>query len=355
MQYWFYLAVSFVISLLLTPIVRWVAFKIRVVDEPKENRKIHNRPMPLLGGVAVFFAIIISTLVLLGSGSVNFLILPLKFFVGIGSGLLVLVLGGVIDDKYNLPPKVLWIFPGLAALIVVLSGVGVGITQLSNPFGAPIKINYLFLGLPLSGILVWVWLMGMVFTTKFLDGLDGLASGIGVIASVSLFFLSLTAKVNQPVTAVLAIILAGSLLGFLFYNFNPASIFLGEAGSTLIGFSLGVLSVILGGKIATAFLVMGIPILDVAWVIVRRIYEHKSPFKADRKHLHFRLLDKGFSQRQSVLILYALSAVFGFTAVFLQSRGKLIALAVLVVTMLILASVVVFAYKRRANIVDTNQ
>lgn len=354
MQYWFYLALAFGVSLILTPVIRWVAFKIKVVDEPKENRKIHNRPMPLLGGVAVFFAIIVSTLVLLGSGSVNFLILPLKFFAGIGIGLLVLVLGGVIDDKYNLPPKVLWIFPGLAALIVVLSGVGVGITQLSNPFGPPITINYLFLGLPLSGILVWAWLMGMVFTTKFLDGLDGLASGIGVIASVSLFFLSLTAKVNQPVTAVLAIILAGSLLGFLFYNFNPASIFLGEAGSTLIGFSLGVLSVILGGKIATAFLVMGIPILDVAWVIVRRLYEHKSPFKADRKHLHFRLLDKGFSQRQSVLILYALSAIFGFTAVFLQSKGKLIALAALVITMLVLAAAVVTAYKLRPKAESQN-
>jgi UDP-GlcNAc:undecaprenyl-phosphate GlcNAc-1-phosphate transferase len=174
-----------------------------------------------------------------------------------------------------------------------------------------------------------------------------LASGIGVIASLTLFFLSLTPKVNQPMTATIAILLCGTLLGYLRYSFNPAKIFLGESGSVLIGFILGALSIILGGKIATALLVMGVPIMDVAWVILRRLWYGTSPFKADRKHLHFRLLDIGLSQRQAVLILYLLSALFGFTAVFLQSMGKLIALLILSVTMFALALATVVIYKRK--------
>ena len=143
----------------------------------------------------------------------------------------------------------------------------------------------------------------------------------------------------QPITASIAIIFAGSLLGFLFYNFNPASIFLGEGGSTFVGFMLGVLSIILGAKIATALLVMGIPILDVAWAIVRRLVYHRSPFKGDRQHLHFRLLDIGLSQRQAVLALYAISAVFGGVAIFLQSYGKLIALIILFILMIIIPAI----------------
>lgn len=160
-------------------------------------------------------------------------------------------------------------------------------------------------------------------------------------------FLSLTEKVNQPITATIAIIFCGSLLGFLFYNFNPAKIFLGEIGSTLSGFILGILSIILGGKIATVLLVMGIPILDVAWAIIRRIFYGQSPFKADRTHLHHRLLDIGLSQKQAVAILYSISAFFGILAIFLQSFGKLIALVSVFVTMLILAIIIVILFKKR--------
>lgn len=257
------------------------------------------------------------------------------------------MVGGALDDKYNLPPRLLWLFPALASLIIILSGIGVGIKQLSNPFGSTISLDFAVFGIPFSAIFMWLWMMGMIFTTKFLDGLDGLCSGITFIAGATLFTLSLMPKINQPITATLAIILCGSLFGYLFFAFNPASIFLGEAGSEFCGFALGVLSIILGGKIATALLVMGIPILDVAWVIVRRLWYRTSPFVGDRKHLHFRLLDLGFSQKQTVIILYAISAAFGFTAVFLQSLGKLIALIILICVMLGLAITVVMLYKRR--------
>ena len=239
------------------------------------------------------------------------------------------------------------IFPIIAVLIVILSGIGVGIKEISNPFGAPISFDFGMWGIPFSGIFVFIFIMGMIYTTKFLDGMDGLASGISLIAGFTLFLLSLTPRINQSITASLSIIFCGAVLGFLIYNFNPASIFLGEGGSEYLGFMLGVLSVLLGGKIATAILVMGIPILDVLWVIVRRVWFGVSPFKADRQHLHFRLLDIGFTQKQSVLLLYVISGGFGIVAVFLQSMGKLILLLILFGVMLLLALGTVLIYKRK--------
>ncbi len=347
MPYILYFLIAALLSLLITPLVKKLAVRFGLIDVANVPRKIHPRPMPLLGGVAIYASFLLPLFLYLALTHVNYHVVPLKFFLAIIGGGLVLILGGFYDDKYNLPPKILWLFPALASLIVIWSGIGVGITFLSNPFGHPIRLNYIILGLPFSGIFMWVWMMGMIFTTKFLDGLDGLCSGITLIGSATLFTLSLMPKLNQPITATIAIIFCGSLAGYLFYAFNPASIFLGEGGSTFCGFMLGVLSIILGGKIATALLVMGIPILDVAWVIVRRMWYGTSPFHADRQHLHHRLLDVGFSQKQTVLILYAISIIFGFTAVFLQSFGKLIALTLLFLVMLILAITVVVLYKRK--------
>jgi len=344
----FYFSIAMVLAWFITPRIKRLAFKYGVVNIPGQHPKqIHTKTTPLLGGLAVYFAFAIAILVYLQISPVDFLIVPKKFFAAIILGGFILMAGGTLDDKFNFSPKVLWIFPALASLVVVLSGIGVGITQLSNPFGTPINLGWPVLGVPLSGIVMWLWMMGMIFTTKFLDGLDGLCGGIGLIASCTLFALSLTSKINQPITASIAIIFSGALFGYLFFAFNPASIFLGEAGSTFVGFMIGVLAIILGGKIATALIVMGIPILDIAWVIIRRIWYRQSPFRADRKHLHHRLLDLGFSQKQTVLILYGISAVFGFTAVFLQSFGKLIALVLLFCVMLGLALSVVILYKRQ--------
>ncbi len=351
--FWFFWAVA--LSTLFTALVRRLAFKFKILDYPNSApRKIHPNPTPLIGGSAVFFAFCISMAVYLFAGEVDFNIIPLKFFLATAAGGALLIFGGILDDKYNLPPKLTWLFPALASLVVVVAGIGVGIKFLSNPFGAPINIDYfLQIGpaaggwkLEISALLIWLWLMGMIYTTKFLDGLDGLTSGVGCIGAFAIFAVSLTEKVNQPMTATLAIMLAGALVGFLIYNFHPARIFLGEGGSTFIGFTLGVLAVILGAKIATALLVMGIPILDVAWVIIRRIFYRSSPFSGDRRHLHYRLLDIGFSQKQAVLTLYAISAFFGFTAVFLQSLGKLIALVLLFCLMIFMALATVIIYKR---------
>lgn len=347
MIYLLYFCLAAVLSALLTPLVKQAARHFKILDYPTQPRKIHSQPIPLAGGVAVYLSFLLSLLLYLNLGRVDFMVVPMKFFYGIIFGGLTLIIGGILDDRFNLPPKFLWLFPALASLIVVWSGIGVGIQRLTNPFGGQISLGYSLLGIPVSAIFIWLWMMGMIFTTKFLDGLDGLCSGVALIGGLTLFALSLGTHINQPITASIAIIFAGSLLGYLFFAFHPASVFLGEGGSTFAGFMLGVLSVILGGKIATALLVMGIPILDVVWVIVRRLWYHNSPFKADRQHLHFRLLDVGFSHRQAVLVLYSISAVFGSVAVFLQSLGKLIALVILFCVMLALAIFVVMAYKRQ--------
>ena len=177
--------------------------------------------------------------------------------------------------------------------------------------------------------------------------MDGLVTGISGIAGIVIFGLSLGPQVNQTSTAFLALIFASCCFGFLPFNFHPAKIFLGEGGSTFTGFMIAALAVISGGKIATALLVLGIPILDVAWVIVNRLWFGTSPFAGDKKHLHFRLLDIGLSQRQAVMFLYFLALIFGGVAVFLQSVGKLVALLALGIVMLIVAIGVVVIYQKK--------
>lgn len=347
MWYVGFFSLAGLLAIIITPLVRMFATKYGYMDNPRPPRNLHNYSVAKLGGLAIYLAVLLAMSVFWAIGGIDYNIVPEKFILAIIFGGAILVISGLIDDKYDLSAKYLWIFPALAALIVVLSGIGVGIKFLSNPFGDPISLDFMVIGLPISGIFIFIWMLGMMFTTKFLDGLDGLVAGIGVIASLTLFALSLTERVNQPITATLAIILAGVLVGYLVYAFNPASIFLGEGGSTIVGFFLGVLSVILGAKIATALLVMGIPILDVAWVIAQRLWYRKSPFIGDRLHLHFKLIDLGFTQKQTALILYAISAVFGFTAVFLQSQGKLVALIILFALMAGLILGVIFAYRKK--------
>jgi UDP-GlcNAc:undecaprenyl-phosphate GlcNAc-1-phosphate transferase len=347
MLYLYLFITTLVLSLALVPLIKKVAYGIGVLDVPSDSRKIHKKPIPLLGGFAIFFSFFIVVILYLVLVHPDSNIIPMRYYAGIAIGAVILMWGGFLDDRYNIPPKYQIIFPILAALAVVQSGVGVGITYISNPLGGAVQLGYTLLGLKVSSIFIFLFILGMIYTTKFLDGMDGLASGISFIASLTLFFLSLTPKINQSITASLAIIFCGAVLGFLVYNFNPASIFLGESGSTFLGFMLGVLSVLLGGKIATAVLVMGIPIMDVGWVIARRLWFGTSPFKADRKHLHFRLLDIGFSQRQTVLILYFIASVFGVMAIFLQSLGKLISMVILLIVMISIAlgTVIAFKYK----------
>jgi UDP-GlcNAc:undecaprenyl-phosphate GlcNAc-1-phosphate transferase len=201
-----------------------------------------------------------------------------------------------------------------------------------------------------ADIFTFIWLLGMIYTTKLLDGLDGLVSGVGVIGGLFIFLTALfNSNPAQPDIALLAIILVGCFLGFLVFNFNPARIFLGESGSTLAGFLLGVLSIVSGSKVAVTLILMGLPILDLLWTIIRRLIEKKNPFTAaDRKHLHHRLLDAGFSVRKAVILLYILTAVFGGAAIALQQVAfGLLVLGLLVVFAFIL--LLAYLYRRKAE------
>lgn len=334
------------LSFFITRAVRRLATHLGVHDVPDLPRKIHARPLPTFGGLAIFFSFLLGVLALalaFGTDEIS----PWRV-AGMVLGGLILVIGGLLDDKYDLRPAVQFCFPVAAALLVVLSGTH--ISYITNPFGGAIILDeWKVFSFPvLGGLLVFAWILGMTYTTKFLDGMDGLVSGISVIAGLVIFGLSLNPEVNQTTTAFLALLFAAACLGFLPHNFYPAKIFLGEAGSTLTGFMIATLAVISGGKIATALLVLGIPILDAAWVIVRRLWLRSSPFVGDKKHLHFRLLDIGLSQRQAVVFLYFLAAIFGFVAVFLQSLGKLVALLVLSLVMVVVAIGVVVFYRRRS-------
>jgi UDP-GlcNAc:undecaprenyl-phosphate GlcNAc-1-phosphate transferase len=366
MKYFIAFLVAFVLSVILTKIVMKLALKLKVVDQPNQERKIHPKPIPLLGGVAIFlsFSLVVIYYSFISGDILTKYYLP-KYIIGFLLSGAVLMIGGFLDDKYNLKPAQQIIFPIIACLIVIASGVGIHF--ITNPFGGIIRLDQpkfeilRISGLPYrlapwADLFALLWLLGMMYTTKFLDGLDGLVSGITTIGALVIFFLSFNPIVAQPQTALIAIILAGSCLGFLIFNFQPAKIFLGEGGSLFTGFALGVIAIAAGGKIATALLIMGIPILDVLWVILRRLFwEGKSPFKsADKKHLHFRLLDIGFSQRQAVLFLYFLTIFFGLSALFLQSLGKFYALVTLVAIMFVLASILVCLYKRKTSI-DTKE
>ena len=324
-------AAFFLISFLITKFVRRVAFELGIQDIPDSDRKIHDKPRPKLGGSALYL-------------SFAFGVMCLALLIGA----LILIVGGILDDKYDLPAYVQIVFPVAAALAVV--GSGIHISYITNPFGGEIILDQWKLGgFPVLGsLVVFLWILGMTYTTKFLDGMDGLVSGISGIAGIVIFGLSLAPDVLQTTTAFLALIFAAVCFGFLPFNFHPARIFLGEGGSTFTGFMIGVLAVISGGKIATALLVLGIPIMDAAWVIVRRLWYGSSPFVGDKKHLHFRLLDVGLSQRQAVLFLYFLSAVFGGIAVFLQSWGKLIALGAMFLVMIVVAMAVVIIYRKKS-------
>lgn len=360
-KFFFPFILSFILSVVLTFLVRKIALKFNIVDDPKTRpeRKIHSKPIPLLGGLAIFLSFNITVLLAQHSLFGGYL-LP-KYLLGIFLSGLIIMLGGLIDDKYNLSPKWQFIFPITAVLITIASGIG--IEYITNPLGGIFylqQINITLFSLDslpykitlLADLFTFIWLIGMSYTTKILDGLDGLVSGITVIASLIIFCLSLSQNVAQPETAILAIILAGASLGFLIFNFHPAKIYLGEGGSLFAGFMLGVLSIISGGKIATALLIMGIPILDLAWVIIRRLFrDKKSPFKsADKKHLHFRLLDIGFSHRLAVLFLYFLITIFGVSSLFLAGPQKLLALGILIIFMVILGGFIVYKYKKTNNL-----
>ncbi len=351
MRFFIGLVAAFLITVMLVPLVKRFAFAVGAVDKPsKEARKIHRKTIARGGGVAIYLSFVLVCIALLTH-------IPHQFVGLLVAGTIVLVIG-FLDDIYRLSPWIKLAGQVIAALIATI-GFGIGIDSISNPFGNTFAFDVPNAALNLWGLhlsfntiavgLAVLWLVAMTNTINFLDGIDGLSGGVSAIAAGIIFLLSIGQKVNQPETALVAIILMGGCLGYLIYNFYPAKIFNGDSGAYFLGMTLGILAIFSGAKLATAALVLGLPILDAMWAIFRRLIHGKSPFTPDRGHLHYLFLDAGFSQRQTVLCIYVLCLAFGCAGLLTSSTQKLYAIAALVVVMVLLLIGLAYLKKRRGG------
>lgn len=327
------LAVAFLISFSSTPTVIALANKINALDIPKDERRVHKKPIPLIGGLAIFYGFVISVLC--------FAVIDHETM-GILIGATIMVTVGVVDDIRDLNAKLKLLFQIIAAGIVVYCGVDM--EYIANPFSRWFGPLYIDLGLWSIPITI-VWIIGVTNAVNLIDGLDGLAVGISSIASVAL--LSLTIVSQNLNAAIITAALAGAGFGFLPYNFNPAKIFMGDTGSTFLGFVLacisvqGIMKMYALISFAVPVLILGLPIFDTLFAIVRRMITRKPIMAPDRGHLHHRLIDMGFSQRQTVTILYTLTTILCLTAVVMSLkdafRGLVLVLAVLGILIISLA------------------
>jgi len=324
-----------ILSFVLSPVAKYIASKIGAIDVPKDDRRMHKRPIPRLGGLAVFFAFLVTVAILVPVD---------REMQGILLGAVIIVVLGMIDDSVSLPAKFKFLVQIVAATVVVLHGTRIDVISNLNIFSETAYINLGFWSAPITVI----WIVAITNAVNLIDGLDGLSVGVCTIASISL--LAIAAIVSEFNIMVIAAIVAGACVGFLPYNVNPAKMFVGDTGATFLGFILATLS--LQGmfktyailSFAVPFLVLGLPIFDTVFAIFRRLMKGQSPMHADRGHVHHRLIDVGFSQKQTVLILYAVSGTLGIAAVLLALSGATRAL-LFVVTVFIVAALAISLYR----------
>ncbi|HEX7472025.1 MAG TPA: MraY family glycosyltransferase, partial [Candidatus Limnocylindrales bacterium] len=326
------LVLAAVLAFVLTPLVRALAHRLGIVDRPDE-RRVNTSPVPRGGGLAVAIAFIVAVAVFLVLNDQAGSVVRAPFTIGdpelialLGGGALAAIIG-TLDDRFQLRAR----YQLVGQIVIAVAAILLGATpdQISSPFGGSFEM---------SGIqgpaFALLWILGMVNSMNFIDGLDGLSSGIGLIAAATLGLISLTTAVGpgtlgQPFVAVLCFALVGSLAGFLRWNFHPATVFAGTSGVLFVGYTLAILSILGTAKVAVAMLVLGVPIIDTFWVVVRRVAARRSPFTPDRGHIHHRLLDLGLSHIQTVLLIYAICVVLGAMALFLPVSGQLLAFAAL--------------------------
>lgn len=310
---------SVLVSGAVTPLGWVIARACGFIDTPDGARKRHQSAVPLGGGIALFVALVLS----IGLGvwlAPHVLIgaIPLRAYAGIALGGLVIVCGGLLDDAKALKAKWQILFPVLAACMAI--GGGVEIARLTNPFGGVWEPGIW------SPVLVFVWLMVSMYTTKLLDGVDGLAVGVGSVGAALVALLASTTAFFQADIRLVAVVVASIFLGFLFWN-RPAAVgYLGEGGSVLIGYVLGALAVLSGSKVATLFLVLAIPMLDVAWVVWSRYRRGVAPWKGDRTHLHHWFLERGWSAGGILVFYMSVSALCGALSLLVPRPWKYVAL-----------------------------
>ena len=341
------LIVAFIASILLTPLVKRLAFRIGAVDAPN-YRKVHARIMPRLGGLAIYGAFIIGFFFL-------------KFMTGFESPYMyailiaatIIVITGVIDDMREISAKAKLVGQVVAAGIVVFGG-GIQINEINLPFGGEIAFGWLSIPLTI------LWIVGITNAINLIDGLDGLAAGVSTIALITLAAMAMT--MGNGIVIAMASILAASTIGFLFYNFHPAKIFMGDTGALFLGFMISVFA-LLGFKNVTVIaliipvIMLGVPISDTFFAIVRRLRMKQKWSDPDKSHLHHRLLDLGFSHRQTVLLIYAIAIMFGIAAIIFSMAtvwGAILLVAVILVVIELFVEIIGLAgknYKPLLNLV----
>ncbi len=309
-------ALAFLISFFSTPLAKKIAFKVGAIAKPRK-RDMHKKPIPRMGGIAIFAGFMITFLII-------FVIMPVmpiinwKQIFGITIGCSVIFFLGFFDDIYELDAKLKFLVQIAAATFVALSGIRIDFFFIPFIGNNPVYTN--IFSIPATVI----WIVGITNAVNLIDGLDGLAAGVSSIASLSLMVLSIYSGYLPGV--ILTATLAGACIGFLPYNFNPASIFMGDTGSTFLGFTLAITSILgllKGYTIAAIFiavLVLGLPIFDTAFAIIRRFLAGKPIMSPDRGHLHHRLVDRGYTHKQAVVTLYGISGILGLSAISFVNR-----------------------------------
>ena len=334
-QLLFAIVAALLVSLASTPVVKTFACKVGAIDVPGEERRVHDHPIPRMGGLAIFLGFLISVLLF---ADIN------RQMQGILLGCVIIVATGAVDDIVSLNAWVKLGLQILAAVVAVLHGVTIEI--LVNPFfwtDSP----YLILG-GFSIPITIFWIVAITNSVNLIDGLDGLAVGVSAISSITMLIIALF--VADSNAAIVLAALTGACIGFMPYNMNPAKIFMGDTGALLLGYVLSTVSVVGLFKFyavisfAVPVLALAVPLFDTMFAFFRRLIHGQSPFHADRGHFHHRLLDMGLNQKQAVAVLYTISAILGLSAVVLATSGEMKAL-ILILGFCVCAVIWAFAYK----------
>jgi UDP-GlcNAc:undecaprenyl-phosphate/decaprenyl-phosphate GlcNAc-1-phosphate transferase len=328
---------SAIVAYLLTPLAMRFATRTGAIDEPDSGRRIHLTPIPRAGGLAVAGAFVLVGLVALVLQVQFEFVRPFSWrmrdpeeLLAIFGGAVLAAVFGFVDDRWQIRAR--WQFIFQLVLAVFAIWLGLTILEVNNPLGFLGTNTLAFAGIG-AGIITAIWIVGMINSINFIDGLDGLSTGVALIAALTLGVVSLGFQSSyEPIVALLCALLAGALLGYLPWNFNPAKVFIGTTGVMVVGYLLAVLAILGSAKIAVALLILGVPIIDTFWIITRRLLSRKSPFTPDRGHFHHRLLDLGLSHKGAVLLIYAITAILAVLSLVLaESSGSMYAFMAVVI------------------------
>ena len=334
-------AVSLLVAYVMTPPVKRFAEKVGAIDVPRDNRRVHDHPIPRMGGLAIFIGFVLSL--------IFFVPMSTKVLGLLVGSVIIAVMGGV-DDIVSLNPWVKLAGQIVAALVAIRCGLVFDVISNPNIFAEETYIEIGWLSIPLT----MLWIVGCTNAVNLIDGLDGLAVGVSAISSMTMLIVSLF--VSEPVVSIILAALTGACLGFMPYNLNPAKIFMGDVGSQLLGFVLSTASIMGLFKlhaIITFFvplLALALPLADTIFAFFRRILHGQSPFKADKGHFHHRLLAMGLNQKQVVAVLYGISAVLGLLAVLMTGDSMAVKIICLVAAFIISLGIWLKVFKNNPNL-----